>query len=127
MVKQGGGGRMIFISSIHEDVPFPGFAGYCASKGAIRMLMRNLAVELAEYKILCSNIAPGAIATPINAATLADPKALAQAIDPIPLHRFGKPEEVAGLAAYLASDESSYITGSTFYMDGGLTQNVTRY
>ena len=127
MIKQGGGGRIIFTSSIHEDVPFPGYASYCASKGGERMLMRNLAVELAEYKILCNNIAPGAIATPINQGTLDDPEKKAAAVQPIPLGRFGTTVEVAALAVYLASDESSYTTGSTIVIDGGLTQNVTKY
>jgi glucose 1-dehydrogenase len=127
LVKQGGGGRIIFVSSIHEDVPFPQYASYCASKGGVRMLMRNAAVELAQYKITCNNIAPGAVATPINQAVLDDPKTMALAIEPIPLSRFAKPEEVAGLAVYLASDESAYVTGSTYYIDGGLTQNVTKY
>jgi glucose 1-dehydrogenase len=127
MIKQGGGGRIIFTSSIHEDVPFPQFAAYCASKGGVRMLMRNLAVELADYKITANNIAPGAIATPINQATLDDPAKKAAAIAPIPLARFGTPEEVAGLAVYIASDEAGYVTGSTFVMDGGLTQNVTKF
>jgi glucose 1-dehydrogenase len=131
MIKQfkenGTGGRIIFTSSIHEDVPFPQFASYCASKGGVRMLMRNLAVELADYKITTNNIAPGAIATPINKATLEDPVSKAAAIAPIPLARFGTPEEVAGLAVYIASDESAYVTGSTFVMDGGLTQNVTKF
>ena len=127
MIKQGGGGRIIFTSSIHEDVPFPGYASYCASKGGERMLMRNLAVELAEHGILCNNIAPGAIATPINQKTLDDPEAKAAAVAPIPLGRFGTTVEIAAIAVYLASDESSYTTGSTFVIDGGLTQNVTKY
>jgi glucose 1-dehydrogenase len=127
MIKQGSGGRLIFTSSIHEDVPFPQFAAYCASKGGIRMLMRNLAVELANYKITANNVAPGAIATPINQATLDNPVTRAAAIEPIPLGRWGTPEEVAGLAVYLASDEAAYVTGSTFVMDGGLTQNVTKF
>jgi glucose 1-dehydrogenase len=127
MIKQGNGGRIIFTSSIHEDVPFPQYAAYCASKGGVRMLMRNLSVELADHKITANNIAPGAIATPINQATLDDPEKKAAAIAPIPLARFGTPEEVAGLAVYLASEESAYVTGSTFVMDGGLTQNVTKF
>jgi glucose 1-dehydrogenase len=127
MIKQGGGGRIIFTSSIHEDVPFPGYASYCASKGGERMLMRNLAVELAPNGILCNNIAPGAIATPINQGTLDDPEKKAAAVAPIPLGRFGTTVEIAAIAVYLASDESSYTTGSTFVIDGGLTQNVTKY
>ena len=127
MVKQGDGGKLIFVSSIHEDVPFPQFAPYCASKGGIRMLMRNLAMELAEHKINVNNIAPGAIATPINQKVLDNPEELKKAIEPIPLARFGKPEEVASLALFLASNESAYVTGSTYYIDGGLTQNVTKY
>ena len=127
MVKQGDGGKLIFVSSIHEDVPFPQYAPYCASKGGVRMLMRNLAMELAEHKINVNNIAPGAIATPINQKVLDDPEELKKAIGPIPLARFGKPEEVAALALFLAGSESEYVTGSTYYMDGGLTQNVTKY
>jgi len=127
MVKQGNGGKLIFVSSIHEDVPFPQYAPYCASKGGVRMLMRNLAMELAEHKINVNNIAPGAIATPINQKVLDDPEELKKAIGPIPLGRFGKPEEVAALALFLAGSESEYVTGSTYYMDGGLTQNVTKY
>jgi glucose 1-dehydrogenase len=127
MIKRGDGGRIIFTSSIHEDVPFPGYASYCAAKGGERMLMRNLAVELAEHKILCNNIAPGAIATPINQKVLDDPEAMKLATAPIPLARFGTTVEVAALAVYLASDESTYTTGATFVVDGGLTQNVTKY
>jgi glucose 1-dehydrogenase len=127
MVKQGDGGKLIFISSVHEDIPFPGYTAYCASKGAVRMMMRNLAIELAEHKINVNNIAPGAIATPINQAVLDDPEAMKNAISEIPWGRFGKPEEVASLAVFLAGDESDYVTGSTYYIDGGLTQQVTQY
>ncbi len=127
MIKQGSGGKLIYISSVHEDIPFPEYTAYCASKGAIRMMMRNLAMELAPYQINCNNIAPGAIATPINQAVLDDPQAKNNAISEIPWGRFGKPEEVASVAVFLASDESAYVTGSTYYVDGGLTQQVTKY
>jgi glucose 1-dehydrogenase len=127
MVKQGQGGKLIFISSVHEDIPFPDYTAYCASKGGVRMLMRNLAMELAPHKINSNNIAPGAIATPINQAVLDDPEALKNAVSEIPWGRFGRPEEVASVAVFLASNEADYVTGSTFYIDGGLTQQVTNY
>jgi glucose 1-dehydrogenase len=127
MVKQGQGGKLIFISSVHEDIPFPEYTAYCASKGGVRMMMRNLAMELAEYRINVNNIAPGAIATPINQAVLSDPKAMKNAVSEIPWGRFGRPEEVASIAVFLASDEAEYVTGSTFLIDGGLSQQVTAY
>lgn len=127
MVAQGNGGKLLFVSSVHEDIPFPGYTAYCASKGAVRMMMRNLAMELAPYKINVNNIAPGAIATKINAGVLADKEQMAKALEEIPWGRFGEPEEVASLALFLASDEANYVTGSTYYVDGGLTQQVTKY
>jgi glucose 1-dehydrogenase len=127
MVKQGGGGKLIYTSSVHEDIPFPGYTSYCASKGGMRMLMRNLAIELAPHRINVNNIAPGAIATPINQSVLEDPEAKTNALGEIPWGRFGRPEEVAAVAAFLASDEAEYVTGSTYYVDGGLTQQVTQY
>lgn len=127
MVRQGEGGKLIYISSVHEDIPFPGYTSYCASKGGVRMLMRNLAIELAPHRINVNNIAPGAVATPINQAVLDDPVAREEALTEIPWGRFGKPEEVAAVATFLAGDESEYVTGSTYYIDGGLTQQVTRY
>lgn len=127
MVKQGNGGKLIFVSSVHEDIPFPEYASYCASKGAIRMFMRDLAMELAPHKINCNNIAPGAIATPINQKVLDNPEEKKNALGEIPWGRFGKPEEVAAVAVFLASSESEYVTGSTYYVDGGLTQQVTKY
>jgi glucose 1-dehydrogenase len=127
MVKQGQGGKLIFISSVHEDIPFVGYTAYCAAKGGIRMLMRNLAMELAEHRINVNNIAPGAIATPINQKVLENPQEKENALSEIPWGRFGKPEEVAAVALFLASGESEYVTGSTYYVDGGLTQQVTKY
>jgi len=102
---------------------FPHFATYCASKGAMRMLMRDLAVELGPLNITVNNIAPGAIATPINANMMANPAELDPLLRNIPLGRLGKPEEVAALAAFLASDDAAYITGSTYVIDGGLMRN----
>ncbi len=127
MVKQGGGGRLINISSVHEDIPFEGFTSYCVSKGGMRMLARNLAVELAPHCITVNNIAPGAIATPINQAVLDDPQEQKNALSEIPLGRFGRPNEVASVAVFLASEEASYVTGSTYFVDGGMTHQVTRY
>lgn len=127
MVEQGGGGKLINVSSVHEDIPFPEYTAYCASKGGMRMLMRNLAMELAPHRINVNNIAPGAIATPINQAVLDNPKAREGAVGEIPWGRFGTPEEVAAVAVFLASSESEYVTASTYYVDGGLTQQVTRY
>jgi len=127
MVRQGNGGKIVNISSVHEDIPFPDHAPYCAAKGGLRMLARNLAVELARHRINVNNIAPGAIATPINQAVLDDAKAKNNAIGEIPWGRFGLPKEVAAVALFLASDEAEYVTGSTYYVDGGLTQQVTNY
>ena len=116
-------GRIINISSVHEELPFPHFSTYCASKGALKMLCRNLAVELAPLGITINNIAPGAIETPINKALLNNPELLKALISNIPLGRLGTPSDVAGLAAFLASDEAGYITASTFFVDGGLLWN----
>jgi glucose 1-dehydrogenase len=124
MIRQATGGRIINISSIHEDLPMPTNAPYCAAKGGLRMLMRTIAVELAPYKITVNNIAPGAIFTPIDADIEADPKLEAALMAEIPLGRWGKPEEVADLAVFLASDSASYCTGSTFFIDGGMIRQA---
>lgn len=114
-------GKIINISSVHEDLPFPNFAAYCASKGGVKMLMRNLGVELGPLGININNIAPGAIETPINTKLLNDPAKLNALLRQIPLGRLGQPQDVASLAVFLASAESDYVTGSTFFVDGGLT------
>ena len=120
MVSQGGGGRIINISSIHEDLPMPTNAPYCAAKGGLRMLMRTIAVELAPHGITVNNIGPGAIDTPMDAPLKAHPDQMATLLAEIPLGRMGQPEEVAELATFLASDAAAYITGSTYFIDGGM-------
>ena len=116
-------GRIINISSVHEDMVFPHFATYCAAKGGLRMMMRDLAVELGPIGITINNVAPGAIITPINKEMMNNPAQLDPLLRNIPLGRLGTSEEVAGLVAYLASDEAAYITGSTYVIDGGLMRN----
>ncbi len=125
MVDQGRGGRIINISSVHEDLPFPGFTPYACAKGGMRMLTRNAAIELAQYGITVVGVGPGAIATPINKSTLDDDEKKKALERQIPLGRIGEPEEVARLVAYLASDAASYITGTTFFIDGGLMHQAT--
>jgi glucose 1-dehydrogenase len=114
------GGTIINISSVHEDLPFPGYAAYCAAKGGLRMLCRDLALELAKHHINVVNVAPGAIDTPINERTMVDPEKKLALDREIPLGRVGKPEEIAKLVCYLASDDADYITGTTVVIDGGL-------
>ena len=113
-------GRVINISSVHEEMPFPGFSTYCLSKGGMQLLTRDLAVELGPHGITVNAIAPGAIATEINRALLDDRPRVDRLLKQIPLGRMGKPEDVAALAAFLASEDADYITGSTYYVDGGL-------
>ncbi len=116
-------GKIINISSVHEELPFPNFAAYCASKGGMKMLTRNLAIELAPFNITVNGIAPGAIATPINTALLQDKAKLDALLQKIPLNRMGTPEDVAGVAAFLSSSDADYITGTTIFIDGGLLWN----
>jgi glucose 1-dehydrogenase len=122
MIKQGGGGRIINITSVHEDWPMPGNTAYCLSKGGMRMLTRTAGVELAPHNILVVGVGPGAVATPINTATMADPALLRKLDQAIPLGRMARPEEIANLVAFLASDGSSYVTATTIFADGGIMQ-----
>jgi glucose 1-dehydrogenase len=124
MIRQGGGGRIINISSIHEDLPMPTNAPYCATKGGLRMLMRTMAVELAPHQITVNNIGPGAIFTPIDRGVESNVKLNSAILAEIPMGRWGKPEEVAQLAVYLASDDAAYVTGSTHFIDGGMLRNA---
>jgi glucose 1-dehydrogenase len=116
-------GRILNISSVHEDMAFPGFSTYCLSKGGMRMMTRDLAVELGPLGITINNIAPGAISTPINTALLADKPELNALLKNIPLGRMGTVNDVASLVTFLASEDASYITGATFVVDGGLMVN----
>ncbi len=116
-------GKVINVSSVHEELPFPNFTPYCMAKGGLKMMMRNLAVELAQYGITVNNIAPGAIETPINRKLMGSQALLENVLRNIPLHRMGKPADVANVAAFLACSEADYITGTTTVVDGGLLWN----
>ena len=116
-------GKIINISSVHEELPFPHFTAYCASKGGIKMMTRNLAIELAPFGITITSIAPGAIETPINKALMNDPAKLKDLLSNIPLGRLGQTGDVSGSAAFLASADADYITGTTLFVDGGLLWN----
>jgi glucose 1-dehydrogenase len=124
MVGQDGGGRIVNISSVHEDLPMPTNAPYCAAKGGVRMLTRTIAVELAPHGVTANNIAPGAVETPMDAEIKEDPEQYESLLSEIPLGRMGKPEEVAALAVYLASDAAAYVTGSTYVVDGGMMRRA---
>jgi glucose 1-dehydrogenase len=126
MVSQDGTGRIINVSSVHEDLPMPTNSPYCATKGGLRMLMRTIAVELASHNITVNNIAPGAVDTPMDAPLKEDTNQMQKLLSEIPLRRMGKPEEVAALAVYLASDAAAYVTGSTFVIDGGMMRHSGR-
>jgi glucose 1-dehydrogenase len=120
MIKQGGGGRIINITSVHEDWPMPGNIAYCLSKGGMRMLTRTAGVELAPHKILVVGVGPGAVATPINLSTMKDPALMKKLDDAIPLGRMARPEEIACVVAFLAGDGASYLTATTVFADGGI-------
>jgi glucose 1-dehydrogenase len=122
MIKQGGG-RIINISSVHEDWPMPGNTPYCLSKGGMRMLTRTAGVELAPHDILVVGVAPGAVATPINTATLGDPQQLARLNAAIPLRRMARPEEIAAVVGFVAGAGASYLTATTIFADGGIMHN----
>jgi glucose 1-dehydrogenase len=120
MVKQKRGGRIINISSVHEDLTMPTNAPYCASKGGVRMLMRTIALELAPFDITVNDVCPGAVDTPMDAALKKDKHHYEALLSEIPLHRMAKPEEIAELCIFLASDAASYITASSYVIDGGM-------
>src|SRR5438067_6493092 len=123
MIAQGGGGRIINMTSVHEDWPMPGNTPYCLSKGGMRMLTRTAGVELAGHGITVVGVGPGAVITPINKPTLDDPVKLKTINAAIPLGRMAEPEEIASVVAFLAGDGSSYVTATTIMADGGLIQS----
>jgi glucose 1-dehydrogenase len=123
MIKQGGGGRIINITSVHEDWPMPGNTAYCLSKGGMRMLTRTAGVELAPHNILVVGVGPGAVATPINLSTMQDPVLLQKLDSAIPLRRMARPEEIASVVAFLAGEGASYVTATTIFADGGIMQS----
>jgi glucose 1-dehydrogenase len=122
MISQGGGGRVINISSVHEDWPMPDNTPYCLSKGGMRMLTRTAGVELGPHGIRVVGVGPGAVDTPINVSTVEDPEKLATLNKAIPLGRLAKPEEIGDIVAFLADDEAGYLTATTVFTDGGLMQ-----
>jgi glucose 1-dehydrogenase len=123
MIKQGGGGRIINITSVHEDWPMPGNTAYCLSKGGMRMLTRTAGVELAPHNILVVGVGPGAVATPINLSTMQDPALMKKLDAAIPLGRMAQPEEIASIVAFLGGDGASYLTATTIFADGGIMQS----
>ena len=123
MVAQGGG-VIVNVTSVHEEIPPPGGAAYCAAKGGLRMVTRTLALELARQRVRINNVAPGMIATPMTMSTINDPQQSEEALAKIPMGRPGEEQEIADLITFLASDKASYVTGSTFFADGGLMQKV---
>jgi glucose 1-dehydrogenase len=122
MIKQGGGGHIINISSVHEDWPMPGNIAYCCAKGGVRMLTRTAGVELGPQGITVVNVGPGAVDTPIDAKTLDDPAEKAKLDAAIPLGHVAEPNEIANLVVWLASDQARYGTATTYFIDGGIMQ-----
>jgi glucose 1-dehydrogenase len=123
MIAQGQGGRIINMTSVHEDWPMPGNTAYCLSKGGMRMLTRTAGVELAPHNVLVVGVGPGAVETPINTATMNDPAALKKLDAAIPIGRMAKPEEIGSVVAFLAGDGASYLTATTIFADGGIMQS----
>lgn len=122
LVAAGSPGVIVNVSSVHEEIPWPGFSHYCASKGGLKLFTGTIARELAPHRIRVASVAPGAIRTPINQELIDDPHKRAEVEQQIPWGRMGEPEEIAAAVAWLGSDEASYVTGPTLFVDGGMTQ-----
>jgi glucose 1-dehydrogenase len=120
MIAQGDGGRIINVTSVHEDWPMPGNIAYCVSKGGMRMLTRTAGVELGPHGVLVVGVGPGAVETPINTVTMADPTLLQTLDAAIPIGRMAKASEIGNVVAFLAGDHASYLTATTVFADGGI-------
>jgi len=120
----GGKGKIINITSVHQEIPRAGAAGYVAAKGGLRNLTRALCLELAPDRINVNNLAPGMVLTPFNQEAIDDPKVREEQVQSIPWKRAAEPWEIARLAVYLASEDADYVTGQTFTIDGGLSMNL---
>jgi glucose 1-dehydrogenase len=120
--QQGGGGKIINTTSVHQEQPRAGAADYDCSKGALRNLTRTLVLEVSELGMTVNNIAPGMVLTPFNQKAIDDPEFREEQVQSIPLKRAAQPEEIGRLAVFLASPEADYVTGATYVMDGGLMQ-----
>jgi glucose 1-dehydrogenase len=120
-LPDGSGGVIVNVTSVHEVIPWERFAHYCASKAGLKLFAQTIAKELAPRGIRVVNVAPGAIATPINRQLLGDPRERARVEAEVPLGRLGEPEEIAAAIAWLAGDEAAYVTGATLFVDGGMT------
>ena len=120
MIEQGDGGRIINITSVHEDWPMPNNTPYCLSKGGMRMLTRTAGVELAPHNVLVVGVGPGAVETPINVSTMNDPEKMKTLDAAIPLGRMAKPEEIGSVVAFLAGGGASYLAATTIFADGGI-------
>jgi glucose 1-dehydrogenase len=118
------GGKIINVTSVHEEIPNAGGSDYDCSKGALRNLTRTLALELAPLRINVNNLGPGMVLTPFNQPAIDDPELLDKQVQSIPFKRAAQPAEIARLAVFLASSDSDYVTGSSYYMDGGLMRNL---
>jgi glucose 1-dehydrogenase len=121
MRADGARGTIVMVSSVHEQIPWKQFSHYCASKGGVKLFAQSIARELAPYGIRVVSVAPGAIETPINRDVLADPEAKRDVLEEIPLGRWGEVADVAQAIAWVASDQASYVTGTTLFVDGGMT------
>ena len=123
MVERGGG-AIVNITSVHEEIPSPGNVAYDVAKGGLRMIARTLTAELAAKGVRINNIAPGMIATPMTTERLHDPEQSEQSLQRIPMGRAGDAQEIANVALFLASDDASYVAGSSYFADGGLMQRI---